>query len=111
MSTASFTVPFNATTRKFYQGRNMAKLMEACEDNGWKSGAFATYVQWRRVGRVVTSGKGSGTKCMYVRNTNEGQEGAPDDRQTFEDKCAHDRGAGMRPGRSAARPTFRSPRT
>lgn len=58
-------VPFNPTTGHVYQGKNMAQLMEVCEENGF-CGQFATFRQWLSVGRCVVKGERSKARLRYI---------------------------------------------
>lgn len=50
------------TEREFHKG-NASRLIEAMDVNGWASGQFATFVQWKGAGRIVRKGE-RGTRCL-----------------------------------------------
>lgn len=62
------------TERAFYKG-NASRLVEAMCENGWSSGQFATFVQWKNAGRIVRQGE-RGTRCLLptITKTDDGTE-------------------------------------
>lgn len=51
--------PHNPTTQANYAGNNVPELMEAADQAGWESLAFAGYGQWQAAGRQVRKGEKS----------------------------------------------------
>ena len=64
MTTTTF--PFNPTTGRDFTRGNAVRLLEAADDNGFTSGQWATFVQWKAAGRVVRKGQ-HGTKCLLPK--------------------------------------------
>jgi antirestriction protein ArdC len=75
--TTTFTLPTNPTTGREFTRGNAARLMEAAEENGYTSGQWATFVQWKNAGRVVVKGQ-HGTKCLLpkIEKNEDGTEAA-----------------------------------
>ena len=57
------TWPHNPLTDRAFHKGNASRLVEAMTENGWTSGEFATFVQWRNAGRIVRQGE-RGTRCL-----------------------------------------------
>ena len=57
------TCPHNPITDRSFHKGNASRLVEAMTDNGWTSGEFATFVQWKNAGRIVRQGQ-RGTRCL-----------------------------------------------
>ena len=55
--------PRNPITERAFPKGNASRLREAMTDNGWTSGEFATFVQWKNAGRIVRKGE-HGTRCL-----------------------------------------------
>lgn len=66
MSTLA-ALPHNPITAKRYHGKNLAKLLEACEEFGF-CGQFATYKQWLSAGRVVRKGQKAAARLYYIND-------------------------------------------
>lgn len=56
----------NPTTGKDFTRGNADRLAAAMDENGWTSGQFATFVQWKNAGRIVRKGE-HGTKCLLPK--------------------------------------------
>lgn len=71
----TITWPHNPLTDRAYYKGNASRLVEAMGENGWTSGEFATFVQWRNAGRIVRQGE-RGTRCLLptVTRTDDGGE-------------------------------------
>ena len=65
MSVSTIQGPYNFTTGRLYSGGNIARLETAAWENQWDSTAFATFIQWKSVGRSVTKGQ-HGTRLQKM---------------------------------------------
>lgn len=55
--------PCNPITGRDYARGNASRLIELMSEQGWPSGEFATFVQWRNGGRIVRRGE-RGATCL-----------------------------------------------
>lgn len=68
------SLPINPTNQRPFQKGNAARLLEASEGAGYVSNEWATFVQWKSVGRSVRKGE-RGTKVLLpqVIKSDEGE--------------------------------------
>jgi len=57
-------LPSNASTGKHYRGINILLLWLAADANGWDSGLFGTFRQWKELGGHVNRGE-KGTRIVF----------------------------------------------
>jgi len=73
-------IPYNAMTRDPYGGKNIGRLLDACQENGWTIPAFVTYLQAQQLGGQVK--KGSHGVRIRTRSASRTVEDDNDDEKT-----------------------------
>ncbi len=67
----------NAATRNHYQGNNAQLCMRAMDAFSFTSEKFATFKQWRDLGRTVCKGQKGVTLKKMVKKTSYDTKGQP----------------------------------